>query len=220
MISNISPAQGRVFLHPDSVKGKFIPTGIRLGTELINIGRSLSNSDLTEYTFTADVDFNRYYLNVELGSYERSFTDPSGSAYDVSGTYLRIGPDINFLKKDPDRNMLFFGFRYGRTTIDDQLTYINTTSVFDNEQRTISNSGLKASWGELVTGMKVNIWKTLWLGYTARFRFGVDTFERNELIPHYIPGYGRADKTVSWGLNYWLMFRIPFRETPKVIFDD
>ena len=73
--------------------------------------------------------------------------------------------------------------------------------MFTNEERSISNSSLTTNWGELVTGLKVKIWKVLWLGYTARFRFGADNFERNELIPHYIPGYGRADKTVSWAFN-------------------
>ena len=72
----------------------------------------------------------------------------------------------------------------------------------------------------MVTGLKVKIWKYLWLGYTARFKFGVDTFERNELIPHEIPGFGRADETVIWDFDYWLMFRIPIRKAPTVLFDE
>lgn len=220
LIIKVGFGQTDMALHPDSVKGKFIPTGIRLGTELINIGRSASNSDLTEYTFTADIDFHRYFLNVEYGTLDRSFEDQVGSLYSVSGSYFRIGPDINFLKKDPDGNALFFGFRYGTTQIDDELTYTNTSSVFENEPRTISNSGLRANWGEMVTGLKVKIWKMVWLGYTARFRFGADTFERNELIPHIIPGYGPTEETVTWGFDYWLMIRIPFRKKPVAIFDE
>ncbi|MEM6524069.1 MAG: DUF6048 family protein [Bacteroidota bacterium] len=218
-IANLSFGQAEIALHPDSVKGKFIPTGIRIGTEVINIGRTLSKSDLTEVTFTADVDFNRYYLNMEFGTYDRSFEDQVGSLYSVSGNYFRIGPDINFLKNDQDGNMLFFGFRYGWTSINDELTYMNTGAAFDNETRSIGNNGLSANWGEMVTGLRVKIWKMLWLGYTARFRFGSDNFEGSELIPHYVPGYGRADKTVSWGLNYWVMVRLPLRTPPKILFD-
>ncbi|MEO0555727.1 MAG: DUF6048 family protein [Bacteroidota bacterium] len=219
VFASIGLGQTEIAIHPDSVKGKYIPTGIRIGAELINIGRSASNTDLSEYTFTADIDFNRFIFNVEFGTYDRSFDDRAGSLYSVSGTYFRIGPDINFLKRDPDKSVLFFGLRYGWTQLDDELTYINTGSVFTNEERSISNSSLTTNWGELVTGLKVKIWKVLWLGYTARFRFGADNFERNELIPHYIPGYGRADKTVSWAFNYWLMVRLPLRKAPVVLFD-
>ncbi|MEM7109597.1 MAG: DUF6048 family protein [Bacteroidota bacterium] len=219
MTANVGHGQAEIALHPDSVKGKFIPTGVRIGAEAINIGRSFSNSDLTEYTFTADIDFNRYFINFEFGTYDRSFEDQVDSFYSVSGNYFRIGPDINFLKNDPEGNVLFFGFRYGWTKIDDELIYINTSAAFGNETRTIGNSGLSANWGEMVTGLKVKIWKMLWLGYTARFRFGSDNFEGSELIPHYVPGYGRADKTVSWGLNYWVMVRFPLRTSPKILLD-
>ncbi len=151
--SSVAFGQDQILLHPDSVKGKFIPTGIRIGTELINIGRSLANEDLTEYTFTADIDFHRYFLNIEFGNYDRSFEGLAGSLYSVSGNYFRVGPDINFLKKDPDGNALFFGLRYGWTRIKDELTFTSTSDVFDNSSQSLRNDGLSANWGEIVTGL-------------------------------------------------------------------
>mgnify|MGYP001801201663 FL=1 len=86
VFASIGLGQTEIAIHPDSVKGKYIPTGIRIGAELINIGRSASNTDLSEYTFTADIDFNRFIFNVEFGTYDRSFDDRAGSLYSVSGT--------------------------------------------------------------------------------------------------------------------------------------
>ena len=207
-------------IHPDSVKGKFIPTGVRFGAEAINIVRTFTGDDLTELTFIADVDFYRYFLNVEFGVFERTRQNAIGQTYDISGTYFRVGPEVNFLKKDPEKCALFFGLRYGWTSLDDELRYSSPSGFYPTDENVISNSGLSASWFEMVTGLKVKIWKYLWLGYTARFKFGVDTFERNELIPHEIPGFGRADETVIWDFDYWLMFRIPIRKAPTVLFDE
>ena len=209
-----------LFIHPDSVKGKFIPTGVRFGAEAINIGRTFTGDDYTELTFIADVDFYRYFLNVEFGIFERTRQDNLGQTYDISATYFRVGPEINFLKKDPEKNALFFGLRYGWTTFDDELRYNSPSGFYPTNENVISNSSLTASWFEMVTGLKVKIWKYLWLGYTARFKLGVDTFERNELIPHEIPGYGRTEEAVIWDFDYWVMFRIPIRQTPQVLFPD
>ena len=214
----IGHAQNTLSVTIDSAKGKFIPTGVRVGVETINIIRTFNDSDLTEYTFLADIDFHRYFLSLEYGRLDRTRQDQFGSVYNINGSYFRVGPDINFLKKDPDRNALYFGLRYAWTTLDDELTFVPPSNFFQNETQVISNSGLTANWYEMVTGLKVKIWKTFWLGYTARFRFGVDTFEQNELIPHEIPGYGRADERVTWGFDYWLMFRIPVRKQPAVVF--
>ncbi len=207
-------------IHPDSVKGKFIPTGVRFGTEAINIVRTFTEEDVTEFTFTADIDFHRYFLNVEWGRLDRTRQNDMGHQYEISGSYFRIGPEVNFLKKDLEKNALFFGLRYAWTTFDDELRYTSPSGFYPNEENIISNTGLRASWYEMVTGIKVKIWKYLWLAYTARFKFGVDTFERNDLIPHEIPGYGRADEVVMWDFDYWIMLRIPIRKTPKTLLSE
>ena len=212
-------SQDEPVVHPDSVKGKFLPTGIRVGTGVINMIRTSANSDLTELTFIADIDFYRYFWNVEWGRFEITRADGTNALYSVEGSYFRFGPEINFLKKDPEKNALFFGLRYARASFDDKLTYTSASGFFDNDPLEVSNNGLAADWYEMVTGLKVKIWKNLWMGYTARFKFGVDTFERNELIPHDIPGYGRADQRSAWDFNYWIMFRIPIRKPQQSVLD-
>ncbi|MBL6444957.1 hypothetical protein JMN32_01460 [Fulvivirga sp. 29W222] len=200
----------------DTTSRRFIPTGIRVGADLIGFGKSFSKVDYKQYEFQADIDFYRYFLNVEYGQMERTLEN-SNSLYTVEGSYFKVGPDINFLHRDPDQSALFFGLRYATTTFSDELNFSYTNDVFGDGTSQISNTDLKADWFEMVTGMKVKMWKFIWLGYTARFKFGIDTFERNELIPHEIPGYGRADKNVSWGFNYYLIFRIPLRKGPQTI---
>ncbi len=44
--------------------------------------------------------------------------------YSNDGTYWRVGVDVNLLVKDPDRNMLFFGARYGKANFSQDLTVL------------------------------------------------------------------------------------------------
>nr|WP_281168983.1 DUF6048 family protein [Fulvivirga imtechensis] len=207
---------GELKIPIDSLKGKFVPTGIRIGAEAVNITRSFIGEDYKEYQFQADIDFYRYFFNVEYGILERTFTSENG-LYNVEGSYLRIGPDINFLHRDPDMSALFFGLRYGMATFSDKLNYSYRDKAFGDGTGQVANNDINAKWFEMVAGMKVKMWRMVWLGYTARFKFGVDTFENNELIPNIIPGFGRADETVVWGLNYYLIIRIPVRKEPRSI---
>ncbi|GAA0891592.1 DUF6048 family protein [Fulvivirga kasyanovii] len=214
-IATASFAQ-KVKVQLDTTSRRFIPTGIRVGADLIGFGKTFSKDDYKQYEFQADIDFYRYFLNIEYGQMERTLEN-STSLYNVEGSYFKIGPDINFLHRDPDQSALFFGLRYATTSFSDNLNFSYTNAAFGDGTSEISNHNLKADWFEMVTGMKVKMWKFIWMGYTARFKFGVDTFERNELIPHEIPGYGRADKKVSWGFNYYLIFRLPLRKGPQTI---
>ena len=215
LLSSALYAQKLVY-EPDTTKARFIPTGIRIGADAIGLTKSFVKDDYKQYEFQADIDFYRYFFNVEYGRMERSLINTQGN-YQLQGSYFRLGPDINFLYKDPDKSALFFGLRYAFNNFSDQLTYTYTDAIYGDGEGTAANKDIKADWFELTTGMKVKILKVFWLGYTARFKFGVDTFERNALIPYEIPGDGRADKRSTWGFNYYLIFRLPLRKDPSIV---
>lgn len=195
----------------DSVKRIQKPTGLRIGTDLIAIGKTLYDSPLTGWELNADVDFGRYYLAMDYGAWSRKDSLDNGY-YKNDGRYFRVGVDVNFLLKDPDRNMFFMGFRYGRSSYSEQLTYEFTADEFGEIQRELSNPDARASWGELTTGLRVKIWKYIWMGYTGRLKFMPSTKNTGELETWDIPGYGKTSKSVYWGFNYQVFFRIPFRK--------
>ena len=195
----------------DTVKQKYLPTGIRIGTDLISIIKSQAGDKFSGWEINADVDFYRYYLTVDYGSWARSEQLYNGT-YENSGTYYRIGADINFLLKDPDRNMFFLGFRYGRSNFDETVNYTFTDPDFGSFQRSVTTSQIGASWAELTSGLRVKIWKGLWMGYTIRFKFGASTSATPGVVPFDIPGYGLADTKTYWGINYLVFWRFPLRK--------
>jgi hypothetical protein len=195
------------------VKHDFRPTGVRVGTDLIAIVRSHSDKTFAGWEFNGDVDFYRYYLAVDYGHWGRTYASDT-SNYSNSGNYFRIGVDVNFLKKDPDRNMFFIGFRYARSSFNENLSVVSSDPVWGSLNGDFSNSNVPAQWMELTTGLRVKVWKIIWLGYTARLKFGLSTGDTPEMLPHDVPGYGRAQEDSYWGFNYQILIRLPVRKQP------
>ncbi|HEY0739980.1 MAG TPA: DUF6048 family protein [Chryseosolibacter sp.] len=202
-------------LQLDTVKNRFLPTGIRIGTDVIAIVKSNIQDDFTGWEVNADVDFNRYYLNFDYGTWGRNFATDS-AAYKNDGTYWRVGVDVNFLLKDIDRNLFFIGLRYGRASYNEQMLIVSDDDIWGVYSNSYINPAATARWLELTSGIKVKIYKFIWLGYTVRFKFGLKGKGQDQMISHDIPGYGRTDKETAWGFNYQLMFRIPFRPLPPL----
>jgi hypothetical protein len=195
----------------DTVKHMYLPTGLRVGTDMLSIVRSYAGEKFDGWEVNADIDFYKYYVAVDYGNWARHLTLPSGD-YENKGTYFRVGADVNLLAKDPDRNMIFFGLRYGQSSFREQLNYESTDIYYGTLQHELENSNMTGRWGELTTGLRVKIWKGLWMGYTARLKFRPRTQGGGQLTPYEIPGYGLAASKNYWGFNYQIFWKIPFRK--------
>ncbi len=197
----------------DTLAAKYIPTGIRIGYDLISAGKTYFQDNYKGWEFQGDVDFNRYYLALEYGNSGMNRASDSAS-YANDGRYWRVGVDVNFLTKDPDQNMFFLGMRYGRSAFSETLDVVRYDPDWGLFSGTFHQNDASASWLELATGLRVRVWKLWWLGYTARFKFALNAKGSDNMIPFDVPGYGFNDKDATWGFNYYVMFRIPVRKSP------
>lgn len=195
----------------DTVKVNYFPTGIRLGTDLLSIIKAGVDHDYKGWEVNADVDVSKYYVAVDYGTWGKTASSDARQ-YQNDGKYWRAGVDINLLKKDPDKNMFFFGARYASGTFWERLTTSITDPVYGNKNFvSYYNPNATAHWVEIVTGLKVKIWKEFWMGYTARYKFSLSTDNTPGMIPADVPGYGRNDGA-TWGFNYQIFWRIPIRK--------
>lgn len=184
------------------------PTGIRIGTDLAAAIKTGVSSGFSNQELFADIGFHRYYLVTEMGRYSRELEIDKGN-YSNNGGYLRIGADVNFLVKDPDKNLFFLGFRYGRARYDERVQYLTATD-YGEQLKIAENNNVSSGWLELTTGLRVKVWKLLWVGYTGRIKFAPSTPSNSPIAPYDIPGYGLTFKKPWWGFSYYVMFKIPF----------
>ena len=197
--------------NPNAPKKDFRPSGIRIATDLFTLVRSPLDETFSGWEAAVDIDFYRYYVTIERGQWQRDLKS-ADETYANDGAYWRAGVDVNFLKKDPEKNMVFLGFRYGWSSFDESLTLI-LDDTWNTGTTDYSNTNASASWGEITGGLRVKIWKMFWLGYTARYKFALNTNADSNLLPYDVPGYGRTDTSATWGFNYYVLFRIPVRKT-------
>ncbi len=199
----------------DSLLYRILPTGLRIGTDVISLGKSEFQNNFSGYEIAADIDFGRYYPVFEYGTWSRSYQSDAGP-YSNDGTYWRAGVDVNFLLRDEERNMFFLGARYGRSTFSEVYQLSVYDSLWGGLNETYTNTNVEARWAELTAGIKVKIWKFIWMGYTGRFKFWLKTGDTPVMLPHDIPGYGNTARDTYWGFNYYIFVRIPFRKYPPL----
>ena len=210
MLTFAWPSQGQAMAEKVSTLESFKPTGVRVGINAISMAKTFFIKDFKGWEVNADMDFRNYYLTVERGYWSRNVELVNGG-YTNAGNYWRVGVDANILKKDPDKNMFFFGFKIGYSRYNEQLDYTVTTPEFGSVIKTLENKNLKSSWMEITTGLKVKIYKAFWMGYTARIKLLPGIHKEQQLQTYDIPGYGLTFKKPWWGFDYYLMIRLPLK---------
>lgn len=196
---------------PRVPKSFFIPTGIRVGTDLVALGVNTFGNKRQRYEFQADVDFHRIYL---IGSYGVNQYQISGEEFEYSndGNYFRLGLEADFLKFDPDHNTLTFGLRYARANYSESLKTNMLSPVYGPYEESLSNDAVSARWFEMTTGLRVMVLKNLYMGYTFRIQLSRKIFDAASFRSYDIPGFGRAEFKNRWAFNYYITYRIPWKE--------
>lgn len=201
---------------------RYAPTAVRVGADPGTFAYMLFSETRGFWEFEADMDVDRFFVvaNYGLSTYK---LDEETFKYTNDGSYMRLGADMNFLNKDPNLNVAFFGLRYSFSSFTDELEY-NTSAIIQKYSgwpetiQNTSNSRVKANWFEMVTGLKIRVVKQLYLGFTLRYKLFMNTNGAEDLRPYYIPGFGKNIGTSSFGFNYYVSYRLPFRK--KIIYTD
>ncbi|QCK13548.1 DUF6048 family protein [Mangrovivirga cuniculi] len=185
--------------------------GLRVGVDLVYPVRRLINNDLEQYEITADLDLGRFMVVADYGIADYNLDHLSGSLMNISGSYFRVGGDVNFNIKDPRNFVMFVGLRYARAYYDSKFSYNYEDEFFGSVDQTDVDEGVNSRWFELNAGIKVGVLKNVFLGFTGRLAFlnRVNNASTNDA--YRVPGYGINDGA-SWGFNYYVFYRIPFKQ--------
>ncbi|MCG8311489.1 MAG: DUF6048 family protein [Cytophagales bacterium] len=199
---------------------RYVPSAIRIGGDPGTFGYMLFSEKRGFIEAEADIDFDRLFIVANYGLSNYKLDEPT-YVYENNGSYLRVGADINFMHQDQNLNVMFFGLRYATSSFNDKLDYdtqaiIQSQTGWPNTRETSRSDNGKATWYEMVTGLKIRIVKQLYMGFSLRFKLLMKTTQTNDLRPYYIPGFGKNINTSSFGFNYYISYRLPFRK--KIIY--
>jgi hypothetical protein len=195
---------------------------VRLGADLSRAAlKYISDFDQKGFEMSLDGEVKyRYFPTLEGGYSEINQVNDSLN-YHSDGGYFRIGFDYNMLnyKQRFDRNIFFIGARYGYTSYSQQVLY----GEVSNEWGTINIAGdpekLNAHWFEGVIGLRGEILKNLYMGYTIRVKQMLMHSEYGPITPYWIPGFGKANKSITVGMSYSIFYAFPIKN-PKPDFEE
>ncbi len=204
------------------VKGQdtlFIPLKINVGLEVTGPVTYL----VEKKTFSAEgyisADLNEKfaaflgggYLNYEYSQYNYDYMN--------KGMFLKIGTDINILKPKKSIGKYWggLGLRYGLSRFTWEVPTFSQTNYWGKSASSIPSA---VNWGhflEVSPGMRAEMFRNLSVGWSFSLRILLYSGAGKNLRPIYFPGFGNAGKTVSTGLNYFIIWNIPYKKIRVII---
>jgi hypothetical protein len=205
----------------DSIPLKIERFGIRFGADIFKLTRSFYDKNYKGIEFVGDYRLTKnYYIAAELGN-ENKTTEDDRLNTTAKGTYIKVGFDYNSYENWLDmRNMVFIGLRYGASTFSQQLNsykLYNTSTYFPEAPTVISGdkfNGLSAQWFEVVVGMKAEVLKNIYVGFSVRMNRMLSNTKPENFDNLYIPGFNRTyNGDFGVGFNYTVSYFLPLYKT-------
>ncbi len=132
--------------------------------------------------------------------------------YKSSGSYSRIGIDYNVLQAENtnDKNIFLVGLRYGFALAKQQVISYTIDSYWKPVTSDFGNQNFGAHWAEFLIGMKGEVIKNIYLGWTIRGKILIDNKDLGMPPVFFIPGYGKASHSFNADFTYTISYNLPW----------
>lgn len=177
------------------------------------ISSFLSNGETYSTEGGVQIDLNhKYYPIVELGLGGANKLSADNIGFKTNGLFGRIGVDINLLKPKKDaklsNNLFLAGARIGFTNFSYDITNVSITDNYwgGTEILNYPNQSATKFWFEIVAGVRVEVFKNIFMGWTVRNKNLLNQDKDGEISSWYIPGFG-INASGNWGISYTLGYR-------------
>lgn len=185
--------------------------GLRLGADLARAGYYFAIPSEKGLEFSADFEvYPNVFATLEAGGMS-CFIDRDLYNVGISGSYFRIGADYNFLKlkEKPNNHMIYAGLRYGFSSYTQTWDSAFVPSAVWGDRLLAFELPQNAHWIGLTGGLKVEVLKNFYLGWSVQYNFILSKFS-DTIDPFLIPGYGHLTEKKPVSIHYSLFYTIPF----------
>jgi len=181
----------------------------------MDISRPVMNAIFTtRHSYEFMVDYNLAKKDIYVvaeGGFGGSDIDYADLKYTSSNTFFKVGIDKSMLKRlfPRDWDFLFAGVRYGVAFIHrSDATFTTTDPIWGTTSGNITSKTFTGHWLELTAGLRVELLKGFFAGYTIRGKFLVNQSPFKELPPAYVAGYGKGEKNTVFDFNFYLQYAL------------
>jgi hypothetical protein len=195
--------------------GNFRYNGLRVDLDVSPIVTNfLNKGEVFNYEAALQINLNdKYYPVFELGYSGATKNTASGINYQGNALFYRLGVDFNLMKQKESKkklnNVFLFGGRLGFSQFNYDLKGIEITNDYwgTSETRNIENIPATKLWFEIVAGIRVEIAKNIFIGWTVRSKNMLTPDDPGDFKPWHIPGFGINSDNGVWGFNYIIGYK-------------
>lgn len=146
------------------------------------------------------------YLNYKYSQYNYEYLN--------NGIFMRAGADFNLLKpeKSLGKYWVGIGLRYGLSVFNSGYPSFQKENYWGTAASSIAEKKSLGHFLEISPGVRAEIFRNISIGWTISMRMLLHTSTGKELRPIYFPGFGNGAKTISTGLNYFIVWSIPYKK--------
>lgn len=197
----------------------FIPLKIKVGLEVSGPAIYYSEKKILSTEGYISADINEKVALVLGGGYLNYKYSQYNYEYFNKGVFIRTGADFNLLKPEKALGKYWagIGLRYGLSIFTSEVPSFQQ----ENYWGTVSSSIAKeTNWGHFIEaspGVRAEVFRNFSLGWTISLRMLLYTGTGKDLRPIYFPGFGKGGKTFSTGINYFLVWNIPYKKIRVII---
>jgi hypothetical protein len=191
-----------------------IPLKIRTGIEIAGPVIYFTDKSILNLEAFVTTDLNEK-MSLYLGG---GYSDYSYSQYNYSfkskGTFYKAGVDFNLLRPEvaEGRYWAGIGFHYGLSRFTSETPSFKYENYWGITTSSIAASTNWAHYFEISGGFKAELFKNFSIGWLISLRKLIYTGAAKDLRPVYYPGIGEGGKSLSYGLNYYISWNIPFKK--------
>lgn len=195
---------------PDTLKVKPF---IRIGLDLSPALRYALENEVRELEIALDTEVKRnWFATAEMGIMQVEANKPDFQ-YQAQGYFGRIGLDFNLLRRPDERqnDLVLLGFRYAYIFLDHQSDrYIAPSPYWGEHLGSVQSHSFQAHWIELTAGVKTEVFRNFFLGWSLRSRIKLSETSDPAMQPYYIGGYGKGNRKAPVMVHYSVLYRIGF----------
>ncbi len=196
-----------------------VPLRIKAGIDIAGPLVYSANKNIlnTEFFFSADLSEKKaVYLSTGFLDYKFS---QYNYEYTNRGAFLKAGLDFNFLKPDKaaDKYWAGVGLRYGITVFNSEYPSFSQDNYWGKTISSISRTTHWAHFLEISPGIRTQIFSNFSMGWNISMRMMLYSGTGKDLKPIYLPGFGNAQKNISAGVNYYLVWSIPYKKIRVIL---
>jgi hypothetical protein len=189
------------------------PLKIKIGADLVGPVSYFSdkNTMSLEGFLSIDIDTSKSYV-LEAGYLNFKYEQYNYS-YNSRGGFIKLGIDFNLLSPFVGQGKYYagLGLRYGLGVFRAEVPGFEHENYWGTATGSIPASTHMAHFLEVSPGIRAELFRNLDIGWAVRLRLLVYSGTGKDVKAIYIPGFGNGSKSFSPGINYFLIWSIPYK---------